>query len=127
MCSGNAERRDEHGETSKQEHSSSHGEKSPQQDCSRRKVEIVSEASISMFPSPILVEHQNTNPNGKQQATGDLTSPECPSNVRDVVKEDVGKRWVSFGVGDTFMHHNHDKSSDPRHQECIAWNKQNTT
>lgn len=70
--------------------------------------------------SPIFVKHQHAHPNAKQHCSRHFTCPKCPTNVRNVVKEDVRKRWIPFWVRHTLVNHNHHKCGDPCDQECVA-------
>src|SRR5690349_445679 len=66
------------------------------------------------------MKYQNANPDCKKQGTRNFTSPESPSNVWNIVQEDIRKWRISFRVRNTLMNYNHDESCYPSHQKSIA-------
>lgn len=101
MSARHTQGRDEHGNAAQQEHGSTEGEESPQQDNS------------------VLVHDQDKHPDAKEERADQLANVKRPGYVRHIVQEDVGQRRISLHVRNPFVHHDHHKGSDPGDEESV--------
>lgn len=102
MRAGHTQRRDQHGNTSQQEDGSAERKESAQQ------------------YEPMLVQQKHWGPNEEEQGSGDFAHRKRPWNVRHIVEEDIGQRWISFHVGHTFMHDDHNDGCDPSDHKGVT-------